>query len=103
MKKVVRLTESDLVRIVKRVIKENESEMGFYPNLGKPKKFDVDGIECSLVNDELYFPNIDEVVKFPDEDLAKAAFSWCRLHAEDGISERQIHSKVLSKLKEMLK
>ena len=29
MKKVVRLTESDLVRLVKKVIKENEFDMGY--------------------------------------------------------------------------
>ena len=31
MKKVVRLTESDLVRLVKRIVKENESEKYIYP------------------------------------------------------------------------
>jgi hypothetical protein len=30
MKKIIKLTESDLTRIVKRVIKENESESGKY-------------------------------------------------------------------------
>jgi hypothetical protein len=35
MKKVVRLTESDLTKIVKRVIKENEEE--FDSEIGKPE------------------------------------------------------------------
>ena len=35
MKKVVRLTESDLVRLVKRVINEQEQNPGFYDKLRK--------------------------------------------------------------------
>jgi alpha-L-fucosidase len=42
MKKIVRLTESDLVRLVKKVIKENE--------------FDMDmGIDCDRIIDEMEY------------------------------------------------
>ncbi len=44
MKKVIRLTESDVTRIVKRVIKENEDEDDFVNSIrsfdfGRPKDF----------------------------------------------------------------
>ena len=46
MKKIVRLTESDLVRLVKKVIKENE--------------FDMDmGIDCDRILDEMEYVYMD--------------------------------------------
>ena len=56
MKKVIRLTESDLMRIVKRVINEQT-------NTVSPKKvkfFDslANNISSKLINKKLYFGNI---------------------------------------------
>ena len=48
MKKVVRLTESDLTKIIKRVIKENE--------------FDMDmGIDCDRILDEMEYVYMDTI------------------------------------------
>jgi hypothetical protein len=57
MKKVIRLTESDLVRLVKRVIREEQT------NTVSPKKvkfFDslANNISSKLINKKLYFGNI---------------------------------------------
>ena len=44
MKKVIRLTESELTRLIKRIVKENEDE-NFWDRVkldfGRPKKFDA--------------------------------------------------------------
>jgi hypothetical protein len=51
MKKVVRLTESDLVRLVKKVIKENEFEDDEF-NMGM-------GIDCDEIIDEMEYVYMD--------------------------------------------
>jgi len=61
MKKVVRLTESDLVRIVKRVI--NEERYGSFGNM-KRKDFRGD----SYVRDDDRFVDDDEIYGIGDED-----------------------------------
>ena len=45
MKKIIKLTESDLTRIVKRVIKENKVDMGILD--------DIDDEVAELPNDEV--------------------------------------------------
>jgi len=51
MKKVVRLTESDLMRLVKKVIKEQEFE---------DDEFDMDmGIDCDRIIDEMEYVYMD--------------------------------------------
>lgn len=47
MKKVIRLTESDLVRIVKRVIKEDDEDLNFYNDLIKQG---VDPLKSYFIN-----------------------------------------------------
>ena len=62
MKKIVRLTESDLARIVKRVIKENEGngfdfymeELGEFVNKLDWEGLDVEGEEMEYFVDEIY-------------------------------------------------
>jgi len=49
MKKVIRLTEKDLTRIVKRVVKENEEDMGHRPSILD----DIDDEVAELSNDEV--------------------------------------------------
>ena len=59
MKKVVRLTESDLIRIVKRVISEENVDLGNpdFPNLG-------------------YTTNIDDARK--NSDILKSKLAYCK-------------------------
>jgi len=59
MKKVVRLTESDLVRIVKRVISEEQVNLGNpdFPELG-------------------YTSNIDDAKK--NSDILKSKLEYCK-------------------------
>ena len=67
MKKVIRLTESDLSRIVKRVIKENDNEVdermvdadNYADNLYWEMNNHIEG----LFNDFLNEVNIDEIIK----------------------------------------
>jgi hypothetical protein len=62
MKKIIRLTESDLTRIVKRVIKENEEnsfdfymeELGEFVNKLGWEGLDVEGEEMEYFVDEIY-------------------------------------------------
>jgi len=62
MKKIIRLTESDLTRIVNRVIKENEGngfdfymeELGEFVNKLDWEGLDVEGEEMEYFVDEIY-------------------------------------------------
>lgn len=62
MKKIIRLTESDLARIVKRVIKENEEnrfdfymeELAEYANKLDWEGLDIEGEEMEYFVDEIY-------------------------------------------------
>ena len=62
MKKIVRLTESDLTKIVKRVIKENEEnrfdfymeELAEYANKLEWEGLDIEGEEMEYFVDEIY-------------------------------------------------
>ena len=53
MKKVIRLTERDLTRIVKRVIKENEREDYFYD----PSDYDIKEVLNDYLEEIHYFLN----------------------------------------------
>jgi len=62
MKKVIKLTESDLTRIVKRVIKEQEEnnfmfymeELGEFANKLEFEGLDIEGEEMEYFVDEIY-------------------------------------------------
>jgi len=64
MKKVVRLTESDLVRIVKRVILEQPQNPGFYDELRKKGyKMKQNWTDFGLTNQKMY-GEIKDATKF---------------------------------------
>lgn len=67
MKKVIRLTESDLSRIVKRVIKENDNEvderMVDADNYADKLYWEMNNHIEGLFNDFLNEVNIDEIIK----------------------------------------
>ena len=64
MKKVVRLTESDLVKIVKRVILEQPQNPGFYDELKKKGyKMKQNWTDFALTNQKMY-GEIKEATKF---------------------------------------
>jgi len=52
MKKIVKLTESDLTKLVKRVIKEDEDSMMNYVEILNEIESDLDNIEEKLYNFE---------------------------------------------------
>jgi hypothetical protein len=62
MKRIIRLTESDLTRIVKRVIKEQEEnnfmfymeELGEFANKLEFEGLDIEGEEMEYFVDEIY-------------------------------------------------
>jgi hypothetical protein len=64
MKKVIRLTESDLVRLVKRVILEQPQNPGFYDELRKKGyKMKQNWTDFALTNQKMY-GEIKEATKF---------------------------------------
>jgi uncharacterized membrane-anchored protein len=71
MKKIIRLTESDLARIVKRVIKENEEngfdfymeELGEYAN-----KLDWEGLDIESEEMEYFVDDIYQIVHNAKQD-----------------------------------
>ena len=103
MKKTVRLTESDLTRIVKRVIKENEEPFH--------KKTNENGVFISVKeimsgNFELYIDDdntgFSEVFSFEgDRGLAEGVFLQSKLHVQDGKSGERVFDYIVDKLLKM--
>ena len=70
MARIIRLTERDLTRIVRRVIKENEEEMGdMYTDFGRKKiptkshediSYDIQSVDCGGKNGMDGHVDIDE-------------------------------------------
>jgi hypothetical protein len=70
MARIIRLTESDLTRIVRRVIKENEDEMGdMYTDFGRKNmstkahediSYDIQSVDCGGKNGMDGHVDIDE-------------------------------------------
>ena len=91
MKKIIRLTESDLARIVKRVIKENEEnrfdfymeELAEYANKLEWEGLDIEGEEMEYFVDEIY--QIVHDAK-QDDNLSKDEISHIEGYAIDIIS-----------------
>jgi len=71
MKKVIRLTESDLARIVKRVIRENEeNKFDFYmEELGEfANKLDWEGLDIESEEMEYFVDDIYQIVHDAKQD-----------------------------------
>jgi hypothetical protein len=95
MKKIVKLTENDLTRIVKRVIKENDNEMNHDPSY---KYFDeIDDIlnyvmmgnEMTLKDIELAIDEISDIMSIAnsDEDLSDDELDDIMHYADEVIME----------------
>ena len=104
MKRIVRLTERDLTRIVKRVIKENEENL-FH------KKTNENGVFISVKETsdgvfELYISDendgFGEVYVFEgDKGTAHEVFLQSKLHVQDGKSGQRVFKHIVDKLQQM--
>ena len=104
MKKIIRLTETDLTRIVKRIIKEQDEEL-FH------KKTNENGVFISVKETmngifELYISDdnsgFGEVYSFEgDRGLANGVFVQSKLHVQDGKSGEIVFNYIVDKLLEM--
>jgi hypothetical protein len=91
MKKIIKLTESDLTRIVKRVIKEQEENnfMFYMEELGElNNKFDWDGLNIEGEEMEYFVDEIYEIVHNAKQDsnLSKREISKIEGFAMDIVS-----------------
>ena len=92
MKKIVRLTESDLARIVKRVIKENEeNSFDFYmEELGEfANKLDWEGLDIEGEEMRYFVDEISQIVHNAkqDDNLSKDQISQIKEFAMDIIGK----------------
>ena len=104
MKKIIKLTESDLTRIVKRVIKAQDEEL-FH------KKTNENGVFISVKETmngifELYISDnnsgFSEVYVFEgDRGIANGVFVQSKLHVQDGKSGERVFNYIVEKLKQM--
>ena len=104
MKKIVRLTERDLSRIVRRVIKEKDEEL-FH------KKTNENGVFISVKETmtgtfELYIKDensgFNEVYQFEgDRGIAEGVFLQSKLHVQDGKSGQRVFKIIVDKLQQM--
>ena len=104
MKKVIKLTESNLVKLIKKIINETNDDV-FH------KKSNENGIMVSVkefydgafelyINDEN--ENFNDVYKFDgDKGLANGVFIQAKLYAQDKRSGKKVFKIVVDKLKEM--
>ena len=91
MKKVIKLTESDLTRIVKRVIKEQEENnfMFYMEELGEfSNKLDFEGIDIEGEEMEYFVDEIYQIVHNAknDDNLSKDEISQIEGFALDIVS-----------------
>jgi hypothetical protein len=91
MKKIVRLTESDLARIIKRVIKENEENnfMFYMEELGElNNKLGWDGLHIEGEEMEYFVDEIYQIVRNSKQDnnLSKDEISKIEGFAMDIVS-----------------
>ena len=104
MKRIIRLTESDLTRIVKRVIQEQDEEL-FH------KKTNENGVFISVKETmngifELYISDdnsgFSEVYVFEgDRGIANGVFIQSKLHVQDGKSGERVFKYIVDKLQQM--
>ena len=91
MKKVIKLTESDLTRIVKRVIKEQEENnfMFYMEELGEfSNKLDFEGLDIEGEEMEYFVDEIYQIVHNAknDDNLSKDEISQIEGFALDIVS-----------------
>ena len=103
MKKIIRLTESDLTRIVKRVIKEQEEL--FHKKTNENDVF-ISVKEIMSGDFELYISDdntgFSEVFSFEgDRGLAEGVFLQAKLHVQDGKSGERVFDYIVDKLRKM--
>ena len=89
MKKVIRLTENDLVRLVKRVIKET-SELSFSTWLENQKGHDLKTAYCVAVKDCLNDNNYKNYDDAPEEFKQLVRISHCFYHGGGGILRNKV-------------
>jgi hypothetical protein len=104
MKKIIRLTESDLARIVKRIIKEQDENL-FHKNTNENGVF-ISVKETMNGVFELYISDDDngfgEVYSFEgDRGLANGVFVQSKLHVQDGKSAERVFNYIVEKLQQM--
>lgn len=95
-----RLTESDLTRIVRRVIKENEDENLFHKKTKENGVF-ISVKETSDGNFEFYVSddNFNQVHSFyGDRGLAEGVFLQTKLHVQDGKDAKRVFNYIVKKL-----
>jgi len=99
-----RLTERDLSRIVRRVIKENEEEL-FHKKTNEGDVFisvkeTMNGIFELYISDENN--GFNEVYQFEgDRGIAEGVFLQSKLHVQDGKSGQRVFKYIVDKLQQM--
>ena len=81
MKKIVKLTESDLARIVKRVIKENEDQWVEDSQEMEKTPTAEDFLQDHLEISHFYDDKTENMVCYSD-DVQKAMIEFAKLHVE---------------------
>ena len=104
MKKIIRLTESDLTRIVRRIIKEQDEEL-FHKKTNENNVF-ISVKETMNGIFELYISDnnsgFSEVYVFEgDRGIANGVFVQSKLHVQDGKCGERVFNYIVEKLKQM--
>ena len=83
MKKVVRLTENDLIKIVKRVIKENED---FRSDMGVNPVFEDIMNEIESMYEDITYANTIEELDMVERDLQ---YLYNEIHMSEDLSDKE--------------
>ena len=83
MKKVVRLTENDLIKIVKRVIKENED---FRSDMGVNPVFEDIMNEIEKMYEDITYANTIEELDMVERDLQ---YLYNEIHMSEDLSDKE--------------
>ena len=83
MKKIVRLTENDLIKIVKRVIKENED---FRSDMGVNPVFEDIMNEIEKMYEDITYANTIEELDMVERDLQ---YLYNEIHMSEDLSDKE--------------
>lgn len=83
MKKIVRLTENDLIKIVKRVIKENED---FRSDMGVNPVFEDIMNEIEKMYEDITYANTMEELDMVERDLQ---YLYNEIHMSEDLSDKE--------------